>query len=42
MIEQANEIVRRFNRSPDESCCGRSRPMLADVGRLPGPDGKAR
>jgi tryptophanyl-tRNA synthetase len=41
MIEQTNEIVRRFNRiySP---CLKEARPLLSKTARLPGLDGKAK
>lgn len=42
MIEQTNEIVRRFNASVDESVLVECRAVVSSVGRLPGVDGKAK
>ncbi|MEN9406450.1 MAG: tryptophanyl-tRNA synthetase [Bacillota bacterium] len=40
MIEQANEIVRKFNHIYNTSCLLESRPLLSAVPRLVGIDGK--
>ena len=43
MIEQTNEIVRRFNASVDQSVLVEARAVVPEVGsRLPGIDGKAK
>ncbi|MFK7967866.1 MAG: tryptophan--tRNA ligase [Rickettsiaceae bacterium] len=42
MIEQTNEIVRRFNRIYDSSCLKECKAILSDTPRLVGIDGKAK
>ncbi|MCC2971889.1 tryptophan--tRNA ligase [Massilia sp. IC2-476] len=44
MIEQCNEIVRRFNRtySPDKDILVECKAIVPEVGRLPGIDGRAK
>jgi tryptophanyl-tRNA synthetase len=42
MIEQANEIVRRFNSLYDCQVLVEAQALLSSVGRLPGIDGKAK
>jgi tryptophanyl-tRNA synthetase len=42
MIEQANEIVRRFNRIYTTDCLKESKAMLSNTPRLIGIDGKAK
>ncbi|MCA1858357.1 tryptophan--tRNA ligase [Massilia oculi] len=44
MIEQCNEIVRRFNRtySPDRDILLECKAIVPEVGRLPGIDGRAK
>lgn len=43
MIEQTNEIVRRFNASVDQPVLVETRAVVPEVGsRLPGIDGKAK
>jgi tryptophanyl-tRNA synthetase len=42
MIEQTNEIVRRFNASVNEAILTECRAEVPKVGRLPGIDGKAK
>lgn len=42
MIEQTNEIVRRFNTSVNQSVLVECRAVVPQVGRLPGIDGKAK
>lgn len=42
MIEQTNEIVRRFNRIVGQDILVEAAPLVPDVGRLPGVDGKAK
>lgn len=42
MIEQTNEIVRRFNRIYDTTCLKECKAHLGHVGRLVGIDGKAK
>jgi tryptophanyl-tRNA synthetase len=42
MIEQANEIVRRFNRIYSTDCLKESKVMLSSTPRLVGVDGKAK
>ena len=42
MIEQTNELVRRFNASVDEELLLECRALLSSVSRLPGIDGKAK
>ncbi len=42
MIEQTNEIVRRFNRLAGRDVLVETRALVPEVGRLPGIDGKAK
>lgn len=42
MIEQANEIVRRFNRIAGRDLLVEARALVPEIGRLPGIDGKAK
>ncbi len=42
MIEQTNEIVRRFNRLVGRDILVEARALVPQVGRLPGIDGKAK
>lgn len=42
MIEQTNEIVRRFNGMYRSKVLREAKPLLSSVGRLPGTDGKAK
>ena len=42
MIEQTNEIVRRFNRIADKEVLVECKALVPDIGRLPGIDGKAK
>lgn len=42
MIEQCNEIVRRFNRVAGRDVLVECKAMVPEVGRLPGIDGKAK
>jgi tryptophanyl-tRNA synthetase len=42
MIEQANELVRRFNHTVGRQVLVESRAQLSSVARLPGIDGKAK
>ncbi|MYM25854.1 tryptophan--tRNA ligase [Duganella sp. FT135W] len=42
MIEQTNEIVRRFNRIVDKEILVECKALVPDIGRLPGIDGKAK
>jgi tryptophanyl-tRNA synthetase len=42
MIEQSNEIVRRFNRITGIDVLVESKALVPDLGRLPGIDGKAK
>jgi tryptophanyl-tRNA synthetase len=42
MIEQTNEIVRRFNRIAGRETLVEARALVPEVGRLPGIDGKAK
>lgn len=42
MIEQANEIVRRFNRIYNADCLKECKPVLSNASRLVGIDGKAK
>ncbi len=42
MIEQTNEIVRRFNRLAGRDILVETRALVPKVGRLPGIDGKAK
>ena len=42
MIEQTNEIVRRFNRVAGRAVLVEARALVPEVGRLPGIDGKAK
>ena len=42
MIEQSNEIVRRFNRITGQDVLVESKALVPDLGRLPGIDGKAK
>jgi tryptophanyl-tRNA synthetase len=42
MIEQTNEIVRRFNRLVNREILVECKAVVPDVGRLPGIDGKAK
>jgi tryptophanyl-tRNA synthetase len=42
MIEQTNEIVRRFNRLAKRDILVETRALVPEVGRLPGIDGKAK
>lgn len=42
MLEQTNEIVRRFNTLVGKEVLNECQPILSDTGRLPGIDGKAK
>ena len=42
MLEQTNEIVRRFNSLVGKDVLTECQPILSDTGRLPGIDGKAK
>jgi tryptophanyl-tRNA synthetase len=42
MIEQTNEIVRKFNRLANKDILVECKAVVPDVGRLPGIDGKAK
>jgi tryptophanyl-tRNA synthetase len=42
MIEQTNEIVRRFNRVAQRDVLVEAKALVPEVGRLPGIDGKAK
>lgn len=42
MIEQTNEIVRRFNRIAGRDTLVEAKALVPEVGRLPGIDGKAK
>ena len=42
MIEQTNEIVRRFNRMYQKEVLVEAKALVPDIGRLPGIDGKAK
>jgi tryptophanyl-tRNA synthetase len=42
MIEQCNEIVRRFNRVAGSDILVECKAMVPEIGRLPGIDGKAK
>ena len=42
MIEQSNEIVRRFNRITGSEVLVESKALVPEIGRLPGIDGKAK
>jgi tryptophanyl-tRNA synthetase len=42
MIEQTNEIVRRFNRIANREVLVECKALVPDIGRLPGIDGKAK
>jgi tryptophanyl-tRNA synthetase len=42
MIEQTNEIVRRFNRVAGREVLVETRALVPELGRLPGIDGKAK
>lgn len=42
MIEQCNEIVRRFNRGAGRDVLRECKAIVPEVGRLPGIDGKAK
>jgi tryptophanyl-tRNA synthetase len=42
MIEQTNEIVRRFNRIADKEILVECKALVPEIGRLPGIDGKAK
>ncbi len=42
MIEQTNEIVRRFNRVAGRAVLVETRALVPPIGRLPGIDGKAK
>jgi tryptophanyl-tRNA synthetase len=42
MIEQSNEIVRRFNRITGTEVLLESKALVPEIGRLPGIDGKAK
>ncbi|HEY1043914.1 MAG TPA: tryptophan--tRNA ligase [Telluria sp.] len=42
MIEQANEIVRRFNRLANRDILVECKALVPEIGRLPGTDGKAK
>lgn len=42
MIEQSNEIVRRFNRITGTEVLVESKALVPEIGRLPGIDGKAK
>lgn len=42
MIEQTNEIVRRFNRLAQREVLVEAKALVPEIGRLPGIDGKAK
>ena len=42
MIEQTNEIVRRFNRLAKKDILVECEALVPEIGRLPGIDGKAK
>ena len=42
MIEQTNEIVRRFNRVAEREVLVECKALVPEIGRLPGIDGKAK
>ncbi|RSZ55951.1 tryptophan--tRNA ligase [Massilia atriviolacea] len=42
MIEQTNEIVRRFNRIANQDVLVEAKALVPEIGRLPGIDGKAK
>ncbi len=42
MIEQTNEIVRRFNRTYNQEILVECKALVPEIGRLPGTDGKAK
>jgi tryptophanyl-tRNA synthetase len=42
MIEQTNEIVRKFNRLAQQDMLVEARALVPEVGRLPGIDGRAK
>jgi tryptophanyl-tRNA synthetase len=42
MIEQTNEIVRRFNRTAGREVLVEAKALVPEIGRLPGIDGKAK
>ncbi|MFZ6778464.1 tryptophan--tRNA ligase [Undibacterium sp. Ji83W] len=42
MIEQTNEIVRRFNRLANKEILVECQALVPEIGRLPGVDGKAK
>lgn len=42
MIEQTNEIVRRFNRIANKDVLVEAKALVPEIGRLPGIDGKAK
>jgi tryptophanyl-tRNA synthetase len=42
MIEQTNEIVRRFNRVAQKDILVETKALVPEIGRLPGIDGKAK
>ena len=42
MIEQCNEIVRRFNRLANKDILVECKALVPEIGRLPGIDGKAK
>ncbi|CAN7394922.1 tryptophan--tRNA ligase [Pseudoduganella sp. LjRoot289] len=42
MIEQTNEIVRKFNRLADREILVECKALVPEIGRLPGIDGKAK
>jgi len=42
MIEQTNEIVRRFNRIANREILVECKALVPEIGRLPGTDGKAK
>jgi len=42
MIEQTNEIVRRFNRLVNQDILVECKALVPEIGRLPGTDGKAK
>ena len=42
MIEQTNEIVRRFNRIANKDILVECKALVPEIGRLPGTDGKAK
>jgi tryptophanyl-tRNA synthetase len=42
MIEQTNEIVRKFNRIAQRDILVEAKALVPDIGRLPGIDGKAK